>query len=401
MPAPAGAGGPRVLLVCGELRPGLDGVADYVVRLAAALRDRGAIVRILHTSRSAGVVGGHSVGARWGLPALLRARRAVRGADAVHVQFAPSMYRFRGGIGLLPLVLGGTPLVTTLHEYGWWRIERRLPERLWRVLEGRGLADRETGMLVPRSSAVATTNGGHSAAVAARFRRRVPTTTVPIGANVEVAADVEKASARTGVREELGLAPDAVVLAFFGFVHPVKGVRYLAESVAALAEEGRDVHLLVIGGFESMALPADEAAVFEAELRRLIESSGADDRVRITGFLPPDAVSRLLLASDAAVLPFTAGVTAKSGSLLTVLAHGLPTVVTGGPDQDPDLVDGDRVVVVEAVRDAAALTSGVRRVLDDPASAGAIAGRGAAWAAEHDWDRIAEQHLALYRRAAR
>lgn len=394
------ADAPRVLLVCGALRPDLDGVADSVVRLTAALRGHGARVRVLHTGPGSPVPGSRSVGARWDPRALLRAAVAGRAADVVHVQFAPSMYRFRIGIGLLPALLGGTPLITTLHEYGWWRWERLLPESVWRRLERRGV-DRETLLLAARSDTVVATNAGHAAAVAERFGREVPTVVVPIGANVGVAPGVERGRAGEELRARLALDPAAVVLAFFGFVHPVKGVRYLAEAVASLAAEGRDVHLLVIGGFTSMALPLDEAAAFEAELRSAIAAAGAAARVTITGHRPAEEVSRLLAGADVAVLPFTGGVTAKSGSLLTVLAHRLPTVVTAGPDPEPELVDGDRVVVVPTVRDGAALAAGIRRVLDDAALAERIADAGAAWSAEHDWDRIADRHLAVYRRAIR
>ena len=390
----------RVLLVCGRLDPERDGVGDYVVRLAASLAARGAVVRILHTGAGTAVRSARSAGASWGPAALLRAARAARGADVVHVQFAPSMYGFRIGVGLLPLVLGRRRLVATLHEYGWWRWERRLPEALWRRLEALRLADRETGLLVPRAGGVITTNRGHEDAVQRRFPGALPTATIPIGANVAVADAAVSDDARRAVRHELGVPEDAALLAFFGFVHPVKGVRYLATALAALREEGRDVHAVVVGGFESLALPADEAAAFETDLRADIEAAGVADRVHITGFRAPDAVSRILGAADAGVLPFTHGVTAKSGSLLTLLAHGLPTVVTAGGEAEPELVDGDRVVVVPAVRDGAALADGLRRVLDDAGLARGVADRGTRWAEEHDWDGIAERHLAVYAGAA-
>ena len=397
---PATEGGPRVLLVCGDLRPGLDGVADYAVRLTGALTAAGAIVRVLHTGPPSGVPGARSVGSRWRIGALLAAGRRARSADVVHVQLAPSMYGFRAGIGLLPLLLGRTPLVVTLHEYGWWRWERRLPAVLWTLLERLRLADRETVLLVPRAREVVVTNARHAADVAHRFAGRISTVTIPIGANVDAPTDLERAD--RGVRREVGAAPGAVLVAFFGFVHPVKGVRYLAAAVAALAAEGRDLHLLVIGGFESLALPAAEAVAFEAELRQQIDAAGATDRTTITGFLDPAAVSRLLAASDVAALPFTAGVTGKSGSLLTALAHGLPTVVTAPPGgADGDLVDGEQVAVVAAVRDPSALAAGLQRVLDDPVLAGRIAATGRSWAAERDWSRIAERHLQRYAEARR
>ncbi|MFD1721251.1 glycosyltransferase family 4 protein [Amnibacterium endophyticum] len=389
-------GGPRVLLVCGDLRPGLDGVADYVTRLAAELRAAGATVRILCTGPEPSPPGARSVGRRWTPSALATAARAARGADVVHVQFAPSMYRFRAGIGLLPPALGRAPLVVTLHEYGWWRWERALPGRLWRLVERRRLADRETVLLVPRAAAAVVTNPAHAAVLQRRFAGRVRSTAVPIGANVGV-AEVDRATARREVRAELGVAADAVLVAFFGFVHPVKGVRYLAEAVATLVAEGRDVHLLVVGGFESLALPADEARAFERELRGQVADAGAGERTAFTGFLAADAASRLLAACDLACLPFTAGVTAKSGSLLTVLAHGLPTLVTAPPDgADPELADGLRVLTASPVRDGAALATGLRRLLDDPGLAARVAEAGKAWAAERDWSGIAARHLALY-----
>jgi glycosyltransferase involved in cell wall biosynthesis len=389
----------RVLLVCGALQPEHDGVADAVLRLAEALRAQGAVVRILHTGPASGVRGARTVGAGWTLGALLTARRYARGADVVHVQFAPSMYRFRIGVGLLPAALPRRlPLVVTLHEYGWWSFAPAVPQPVWQRLERARRLDRETALLVPRAAAAVVTNPAHEHALRQRFGGGVRERRIPIGANVAVAGGIDRDDARRTVRARFGLAPDAVLIAFFGFVHPVKGVRYLADAVARLGEEGRDLHLLVVGGFTSMALPEDEARAFEAELRGWIEAVGATPRTRITGFLPAEEVSRLLLAADLAALPFTAGVTTKSGSLLSVLAHGLPTVVTGG--EEPEEALAAVALVVPEVRDARALEAGLRTLLDDRQRATALAEAGAAFAAERDWARIAEQHLDLYRAVA-
>ncbi|GAA2750502.1 glycosyltransferase family 4 protein [Amnibacterium kyonggiense] len=393
-------GGPRVLLVCGRLDPEHDGVGDYVARLAAGLRSRGAAVRILHVGAPSGTAGARRVGRVWGPTALLRAAGASRGADVVHVQFAPSMYRFRPWIGALPLATRGRAVVTTLHEYGWWRWERLLPAAVWERLESARIADRETALLVPGSRAVVTTNAGHGSVLQERFAGGPLRTTIPIGANVEVDAELDRADARDRVRTELGIPAAATVVAFFGFVHPVKGLRYLAEALAQLSAEGREVHAIAIGGVESLALPGAEATAFEAELRGQIAAAGAAERLHLTGFAAPREVSRLLAAADAGVLPFTHGVTPKSGSLLTLLAHGLPTVVTAGEGTAPDLVDGDRVVVVDRVRDGAALAAGIRRVIDRPELAAEIAARGRAWSEEHDWSVIADRHLELYERVA-
>ncbi|MFP5282635.1 MAG: glycosyltransferase, partial [Actinomycetes bacterium] len=97
--------------------------------------------------------------------------------------------------------------------------------------------------------------------------------------------------------------------------------------------------------------------------------------------------------------PFTAGVTTKSGSLLAALAHGVPVLATAADEPDPDLVDGDTVLVIPQRRDPPAIAATIRRLLDRPAEAATVARRGAAWAATRDWPAVAAAHVALYSRA--
>jgi glycosyltransferase involved in cell wall biosynthesis len=185
-------------------------------------------------------------------------------------------------------------------------------------------------------------------------------------------------------------------VAFFGFAHPVKGLRYLVEAVAALRREGRDVHLLVLGGFTSLALPADEAAAFRAELEAHVRACDVGAHVTITGHRPAAEVSAALHASDMAAFPFTAGATTKSGALLSAFAHGLPVLVTPADPPDPELVDGASVVVAPRVRDPGALAAGLRRLLDDAALRTRVARGGAALAVDRTWDRVAAAHADLY-----
>ena len=101
-----------------------------------------------------------------------RAARRVRALrpELVHLQFAPSAFGFSPWIGLLPDAVGA-PVVTTLHEYGWWSAPGWVPSSLWTPLERRVPVDRETWRLTPASAAVVTTNALHAAAVARRIGR--------------------------------------------------------------------------------------------------------------------------------------------------------------------------------------------------------------------------------------
>jgi glycosyltransferase involved in cell wall biosynthesis len=381
----------RVALVRGPGGADHDGVSDYVDCLTRAL----ASVDVEAFPILVSPIGSRSP-VRW-LPATIRAARAVRclRPDLVHVQFAPSAYRFSAVPGLLPLLLPrAIPLVTTVHEYGCWTTVDWLPHRLRRALERTGLWDRESGRLVPASAAVVTTNPRHAAVV--RQRTGKDPAEVPLAPNVH--DHRAGTGARDRVRRRLGLGPQARLVAFFGFVHPVKGLRYVIEALPALRATRPDLHLLVLGGFTSQALPEPEARAFRQELDDLAHAHGVADAVTFTGHLPADAVSEALHAADAAVLPFTTGVTTKSGALLTALTHGLPTAVTVPDEPDHRLRDGDNVAVIPARRDAAAVAGTLDRLLDDPALRRRLADGGRRLAARHSWPRVAAAHRGLYER---
>ncbi|MEV5412155.1 glycosyltransferase family 4 protein [Thermopolyspora sp. NPDC052614] len=398
-------------MVCGPGGPELDGVGDYVERLVQALGGVGVEATTVPMRP-----GGGPPASRW-LSATLRAALDVRRMrpDLVHVHFAPSAFRFSAMPGLLPLLLPSpVPLVVTLHEYGWWSAPSWIPDALWRRLERAGTWDRETGRLVPSGSAVIVTNPEHARQVETRMRRHAYE--VPLAPNVTDHGRSPKQ--RRILRERLGVAPDDLLLAFFGFVHPVKGVRYLLEALAKLRVTRPGTRLLVIGGFTSQALPEPQARAFRAELDDLAIRYGVADAVTFTGYLPAPAASRMLHAADLAVLPYTAGVTAKSGALLTTLAHGLPTAITtpdapdhrtipDGPDRSgctdrpdgPDRPDRpDCVATIPARRDAEAIARTVERLAADPALRHRMAAAGRALAARHSWSRVAAAHRALYDR---
>lgn len=367
-------------MVTGRADPGRDGVADYTVHLVRALEEAGTAVTPVPTDGSPRSV--------------LAVARRIRGLrpDVVHVQFAPSAFGFRPWPGLLPGLVEA-PVVTTVHEYGWWAAPSWVPEPVWRAVERTGRLDRETWRLVPGAAATVTTNAGHATALADRLG--MDADLVPLAPNVPDLGAVD----RTAVRHGLGVPAEAEVVAFFGFVHPVKGLRYLIEAVAALRAAGRDrLHLLVLGGFTSLALPTPEARAFRAELTGHVDACGAAGHVTITGHLPADRVSAALHASDLAAFPFTAGATTKSGALLSAFAHGLPTVVTAADPPDPVLLDRENVLVAPRVRDPEVLAGALTALLEDAPLRAKVAAGGAAIGAERTWPRIADAHRSLYAR---
>ena len=191
----------------------------------------------------------------------------------------------------------------------------------------------------PRSSAVLTTNAGHSRVLHDRFGRTA--VQVPLAPNVPDLGPSDPRRDAPPARR----ARRRGVVAFFGFVHPVKGLRYLIEALARLRggdRSGHDastphsvqgsrhtgsaphrLHLLILGGFTSLALPEHEAGIPRGA-DGLDATCGVARHVTITGHLPAAEVSAALHAADVAAFPFTAGATTKSGALLSAFAHGCP-----------------------------------------------------------------------------
>ena len=375
----------RIAMVSGRADPERDGVADYARHLTAALRDLGEEVVPVP------VLGPREAAER------LHALKP----DLAHVQFAPSAFGFSARPGLLPGMVRGLPFVTTLHEYGWWSSPRWVPGAVWRPLERARLWDRETWRFVPRSSAVLTTNAGHSRVLHDRFGRTA--VQVPLAPNVPDLGPSDRdrdppparrARRRPGRRLLRVRAPGQ------GPALPHRGAGPAARrcrSGRPAPDHRRDrLHLLILGGFTSLALPEHEARAFREELTAWTQTCGVARHVTITGHLPAAEVSAALHAADLAAFPFTAGATTKSGALLSAFAHGLPTLVTAADPPDPDLVDGTSVVVAPRVRDALVLVDGLARLLDDEPLRRKVAAGGAALMAGRSWEEIAATHRAVY-----
>src|SRR5271166_3854546 len=115
----------RVGLVCGELDPVRDGVADYTRQLAQSLRGIGVDALTLTTHRLAEAAGDPAIGVTdsWAWRGIRRAAQAIQhlDVDLVHVQLAPSAFQFSRAVGAIPRLLAqGPPIVVTVHEYATW-----------------------------------------------------------------------------------------------------------------------------------------------------------------------------------------------------------------------------------------------------------------------------------------
>lgn len=399
----------HITFVSGSYRPDQDGVADYLANLRSHLDQRHTASTVLTTHASALAVADPAVkGAldHWGLPQLLPLVQAIltTPTDILHIQHAAGSYRFERPVFLLPLLLRQAgyrrPIVTTAHEYGWWEWQPKwFPagwlEHLKEWGQKRTWWDREDGFLLTGSDAIITTNQN----ITGIMQERLPTlrdrmVTVPIAANLTV-VPVDRAMARSQLRQERGWSQEAQVIAFFGFLHPVKGLTYLLQGFRQVRDRHPQARLLLIGGVETLSLNGQDAENFWQQVQTQIRDLHLTDAVHCTGYVEAETASRYLSGADLGVLPFTPGITLKSGSLLAMLAHRLPTIATHTAETDAVLCDC-RVIAPVAPRSGDALAEAIAALLENPAERERLADAGHDFAQAFTWEGITDRHCDIY-----
>ncbi|HEX5415640.1 MAG TPA: glycosyltransferase family 4 protein [Chloroflexota bacterium] len=402
----------NVLLISGEYPPMRGGVADYTALLAEALTAHGCRVSVLTSTRAVPARANPGTVANSNVDALPRLNcwdpRAVWQAvgnvvdeqrpDVIHVQYQTGAFGMQIGVNILPWLLRArfhrSRFLATFHDL-------KVPYLLPKLGRARQLA---TIALASGSDAVVVTNHEDFARVAScRSPKKTrpllgsrPLVAIPIGSNIRSEpADFDRAR----WRESLGAAPDEVVIGFFGFLVPDKGLETLIEAFSALLAERRPVRLAMIGASTGDTDVSGDA--YAASIRRGLAEPAVTRQVSWTGFAPEPAIAAYLRACDLVCLPFRDGASLRHGTLAAAIVQGLPIVTTrGGGALNaglPALRDGENALVV-APGNAGELARAVGRLADDSILRERLRTGVAEIAARLDWRAIAGQHVDLYRR---
>jgi len=267
---------------------------------------------------------------------------------------------------------------------------RTRPALVWSVRQGLGdLADSPAGTrwVVERNARgsvlpAAIVYNAHDAARQHEAAGFLAARTRVIPNGIDVAAFAAGEGARARVREALGVAPEAFVVALLARWHPVKNHRGFARAAGTFARRRPEARFLMAGaGID----PAN------ATLTAWLEEAGVRDRCLLLG--DRDDVADLLAASDVATLASHAE--ALPNSLLEAMAAGVPCVAPALGDIAELL--GDTGVLVRA-DDAEALGDGWERLAALPeGERRSIGARARARVTErYGIDRAAEAYEALY-----
>lgn len=135
---------------------------------------------------------------------------------------------------------------------------------------------------------------------------------------------------RDGIRTQLGLSPDALVLAVIGQITPWKGQHEAVRALGRLRQGGSEAHLLIVGEpkFVSSATRHDNVRYY-SELRGLIAAEGVADRVQLLG--ERSDIPAIMGALDGLLVPSWEEPFGRV--VIEAMALGVPVLATshGGP----------------------------------------------------------------------
>jgi glycosyltransferase involved in cell wall biosynthesis len=188
---------------------------------------------------------------------------------------------------------------------------------------------------------LAYTQGGADSLIAAGFD---PRRVVAVGNTLDMEAQVALHGEMLtldegGLRSELGLARDSVVLLYLGRIYAEKQVRDLVDAVRHIASEGSEppVEAVIVGD--------------GPDAQRVREAASGLAAVKFTGELRDQAqVARYLRVASAVVVPGALGLAVNHA-----LAHGVPVISRCTPLHGPEieyLTPGRDSFIVEGDFDA-------------------------------------------------
>ena len=381
----------RVCFVSGSYPPIRCGIGDFAQRLAAALTQQGIAVSVL-TSKD-GVMSGRDgavmrmpVVSDWNMGALptILSELCALAPDLVNIQYPTQRYGRQPLVNLLPWFIRARlhiPTVTTVHEFSTFR---RLGK--WRI-----------GLSVLSSDHVIVPDQVNLEQMTQMFPgARSKFTRVPIGANIEPRwpNDLD----RCRVRASFDATDADVVIAYFGFISPSKGIETLLRAFQQASQVETNLRLLLIASRE----PADpNYTAYHRRVTEMIEELRMGDRIFWTGYGAPAQVSAYLASADFAALPFTDGVSRRRTSLLTALAHGLPVISTAPPALTPEDLNEEAGLELVPIHNASALANTMVNLAQDRIRRELLAARARQFAGTFSWANIAAQTLAVYQRVLR
>ena len=230
-----------------------------------------------------------------------------------------------------------------------------------------------------RAAAIHCTSNGEAQDVR-NFGIKTPTVTLPLG----VDRPVEWPQAKQKIRELYGIASDTPIVLFLSRLHYKKRPDLLIQTLAKLAEQNYQFHLILAGSGE---------ADYLAYLKNLVAQSGLTDKTSFPGFVAGLDKDLLLQGADIFVLPSFSENFAIA--VAEALAAGLPVIITPDIQISPEIAEAKAGLVVEGEQKA--IGDAIASLLSDPQQRQILGENGKRLATHrYCWNAIASHLSGVY-----
>jgi glycosyltransferase involved in cell wall biosynthesis len=177
-------------------------------------------------------------------------------------------------------------------------------------------------------------------------------TVIPFGINDTV--PVTELTSREA-RDLLSLSKDDIVLLFFGYIAPYKGLEILIDALSRIAPGVRNVKLIIAGAVKNSETywHGIESRITRYDLHERI--------IRRINYIPDEEIEVFFKAADAVILPYK--FIYQSGPLLLAYSFGLPVIANNVGSFREDIVEGV-TGFVSAGNDAEGLADAILKFVD-------------------------------------
>ena len=309
----------KVLIICGSFPPIKCGVGDYTSRLAESLADNGAEVTVLTSDKSMTLEYGSKYNiknciSKWNGINLLKSvlKEAGKGYDIVHIQFPSIIYTDSKINWLLPLFLRliGKKVIYTFHEY--YNSYSRLAAVIF-------------------SNQIVVVDKFFEQEINRQYKNLMnkKINLIKIGSSIPKSnlSNEKIVNLRKNILENQNCADGiSKIISYFGFMNSNKKIELTLKAMGNLKRKEKLYSLfMIIGDFYAVNR---DMQIYQQQLKEIIKNEKLEKYVYITGFQQDNCVGDFLCASDAAILLFDNGVSARNSSFLAVIQENIPVITT-------------------------------------------------------------------------
>lgn len=354
------------MMITGSYPPDVCGVGDYTACLSEALGKKGVQISVITTGTEDTISPNGLIRVQRVIPTWSSATAArlladlCRGEnpDIIHIQYPTVGFGAKLGphLTVVMAALAGRPTIVTIHE-----ARRANPLRQASLLAFSGA----TRIVVTTSKELEYLQKTLYRWKARRLQ------VINIGSNIPKCDTVQKTQAN--------------VCTYFGLFYPRKGVEDFLE-IASRAQKvfGSRVQFQLLGNIHP----------HYKEYYQYLRDKWGDIPCRWLVGADVKTVAGELANSLACILPFPDGATFRRGSLLAALCNGVPVITTRSNDTPIELIEQQCAMFASTQDD---FLRAIDALLIDPDLCQRMTSQGLALGARFTWDRIAGQHLDLYK----